>query len=105
MRDAATVPTDRLVLVEWEDSHALTRDGWMHLDGSYSEEPRVVYSVGWLHVDTEHVKIIVPHTNRPAPDVCAQGSGVISIPTRCVVRMADLVESPAPTLPPANAHV
>ncbi|MEJ7811359.1 MAG: hypothetical protein WKG32_13190 [Gemmatimonadaceae bacterium] len=83
----------RLVLVEWEDSHALTASGWMHLDGEYDTAPRVVLSVGWLLVDDERSKIIVPHRNEETPDTYAQGAGVISIPTRCVVRMVDLYEA------------
>jgi hypothetical protein len=85
----------RLVLIEWEDSHALGTGGWMHLDGEYSSDPRVILSVGWLLVDGERSKILVPHRNEETPDAYAQGSGVISIPTRCVVRIADLRECQA----------
>ena len=83
----------RLVLVEWEDSHALTAGGWMHLDGQYNTDPRVIFSVGWLVADGERSKIIVPHRNEETPDAYAQGAGVISIPTRCVIRMVDLCEA------------
>lgn len=83
----------RLVLVEWQDSHALTTGGWMHLDGEYSTEPRTIFSVGWLLVDDERSKIIVPHRNEETPTTYAQGAGVISIPTRCIVRMVELREA------------
>lgn len=82
----------RLVLIEWEDSHSLTTGGWMHLDGEYSAEPRIILSVGWLAVDGERSKIIVPHRNEETPAAYAQGAGVLSIPARCIVRMVDLRE-------------
>ncbi len=82
----------QLVLIEWEDSHFLTPDAWMHLDGEYDIAPRRILSVGWLLVDDELIKIIVPHRNEETSDVYAQGAGVISIPTRCVVRMTELCE-------------
>lgn len=83
----------RLVLIEWEDSHALTAGGWMHLDGAWSTEPRIIYSVGWLVADDARSKIIVPHRNDETPNTLAQGAGVISIPTRCVVRIVALCEA------------
>jgi hypothetical protein len=82
----------RLVLVEWEDSHALTSGGWMHLDGEHSTDPRMCFSVGWLLADGERAKVIVPHRNEEPPGAYAQGAGAISIPTRCIVRIVDLRE-------------
>lgn len=86
----------RLVMVTWEDSHALSGVGWMYLDGEYTTAPRVIYSVGWLVHDGDDTKIVVPHRNEETDKYVAQGAGVISIPTRCVVRVDDLVRFAAP---------
>ena len=64
----------------------------MHLDGAYDTAPRVVFSVGWLVHDGERTKIVVPHRNEETANTYAQGAGVISIPTRCVVRIVGLRE-------------
>lgn len=83
----------RLVMIEWEDSHAMSADRWMHMDESVTTEPRIIHSVGWLHASDKRSKILVPHRNEASPTNYMQGAGVISIPTRCVVRMVDLKEA------------
>jgi hypothetical protein len=78
----------RLVLIEWEDSHS--EGGWQKLDGKIEDRALVCRSVGWLVLDGEHAKVIAPHMNQQEPGVALQGSGVMTIPTRAVVRVADL---------------
>jgi hypothetical protein len=81
----------RLVLIDWVDSHALSREVWMTLDGSWNTAPRVIHSVGWLMHDGPDTKIVVPHRNEEPPNHYAQGSGAIAIPTRAVLRITDLI--------------
>ncbi len=46
----------RLVLIEWEDSHA---DGaWHHIGGGVEDRALICRSVGWLVLDGERVKVV-----------------------------------------------
>ena len=78
----------RLVLIEWEDSHG---DGaWHQLDGEIEDRALVCRSVGWLVLDGERAKVIVPHLSEQDAGVPLQGSGVMTIPASAVLRIVGL---------------
>lgn len=84
----------RLVLVEWEDSHS---DGaWQELEGEIEDRALVCRSVGWLVLDGEHAKVVVPHLSNQEVGVPLQGSGVMTIPARAVLRMVEIGEPDHP---------
>lgn len=86
----------RLVLVEWEDSHA---DGaWHTLNGGVEDRALVCRSVGWLVLDGNRAKVVAPHVNEAEPGVVLQGCGVMTIPTRAVLRIVDLTQPDAPSI-------
>lgn len=74
----------RLVLVEWLDSRQ-PDPGWQRtrdVSGGACE----CRSVGWLLKDGKKVKVLA----MSAADDFDQVSGVVRIPTRCVVKMTGL---------------
>jgi len=83
----------RLVLVEWVDSHQVSAGGvWTELGASTLEDKALtMHSVGWLAIDGEHAKVIVPHhSGEHSPTM--QGAGIMSIPARSVIRLVNLEE-------------
>ena len=75
-------------MVEWEDSHG---DGaWHQLDGEIEDRVLVCRSVGWLVLDGDRAKVVVPHLNEQETGVPRQGCGVMSIPARAVLRIVEL---------------
>jgi hypothetical protein len=81
----------RLVLIEWEDSH--TSGGWQQIDGEIEDRALVCRSVGWLVLDGEHAKVVVPHMNDQEPGVALQACGVMTIPARSVLAVTELTAS------------
>jgi len=79
----------RLVLIEWEDSH--TEGGWQSLDCEIEDRALVCRSVGWLVLDGEVAKVIAPHIHEKESGVLSQGSGIMTIPARSVIRLIDLM--------------
>lgn len=85
----------RLVLVEWLDSYGCS-SVWQNLTDD-APPVMVCRSVGWLLHDTDDCKVIIPHlsdASHPQTER-AQGCGDMTIPTRAVIRLVDLHESPA----------
>lgn len=80
----------RLVLVEWVDSH--TEGGWQRLDGDLVDRAALCRSAGWMILDGAEVKIVAPHLNEPENGVPLQGSGVMHIPARAVLRIVNLTQ-------------
>ena len=80
----------RLVLIESEDSH--TEGGWQRLDQHLADRAVVCRSVGWLILDGTVAKIVAPHLGESESDVPLQGNGIMTIPTRAVLRMVDLTQ-------------
>lgn len=78
-----------LVLIDWEDS-SFVGVGWQD-PMEFSDAPVCCRSVGWLVLDGNHTKAIMPHRNDQG-DSLNQGGGIIKIPTRCISRMVRLVE-------------
>lgn len=81
----------KLVLIEWEDSHS--SGAWQQLDDTLADRALVCRSVGWLVLDGKHAKVVAPHMNEQEPGVPLQGSGVMTIPSRAVLRIVALEES------------
>ena len=87
------VTNQPLVLIEWEDSaQALPRWQWLtELAG-----PKVVrcLSAGFLVKDGKKEKLLaISVATSGADDMPDQASGIIAIPTRCIVRMKRLTGS------------
>lgn len=79
----------RLVLIEWEDSH--TTGVWQSI-ADLEDRALVCRSVGWLVLDGERAKVVAPHRNEQEDGVPLQASGVMTIPTRSVLRIVPLRE-------------
>lgn len=82
-----------LVLIEWEDSMR-PQPAWTHLAALRdAPAPTLCASVGWLLHDTKRVKVLAPNMGgiEGAGDN-AQASGMMTIPTRCVLRVKRLKE-------------
>lgn len=80
-----------LVLIEWEDS-AQPIPSWSYL--ATFEAPGTIHcvSVGWLIRDDEEMKALAPNMGAIDDENSMQVSGVIQIPTRCVVKVSQLNE-------------
>lgn len=63
---------------------------WRVLNGSVEDRALVCQSVGWLVLDGERAKVIAPHINEAEPGVMLQSCGVMTIPSRAVLRITDL---------------
>lgn len=80
-----------LVLIEWEDS-AQPIPSWSYL--ATFEAPGAIrcVSVGWLIRDDHELKVLAPNMGSIDDENSMQVSGVIQIPTRCVISVSTLVE-------------
>lgn len=88
-------PSCPLVLIEWEDS-AQPIPSWTYLASFEPSGTIRCASVGWLIRDDAKMKALAP--NMGGNENSAQVSGVIQIPTRCVIKVTRL-EEPALTCP------
>ena len=79
-----------LVRVRWMDSHYLGV-GWQGpID--FEDRATICESVGWLALDGEQVKVLMPH--RSVQDgTLNQGGGIIQIPACCIARITHLREN------------
>ena len=82
-------PRCPLVIVEWEDSRQPS-PGWGYLSGFEPGSAVRCTSVGWLIHDGDDLKALAPNLGDLDADV--QASGVIQIPTRCVIGVSKLKE-------------
>ena len=78
----------RLIYIEWEDS--CLGDGWEWLSREKKDEPLICKSIGWLLLDGENTKIVSPHLADKDSGGSYQGSGVMTIPVRAIVRMVEI---------------
>lgn len=81
----------RLVIIEWEDS-AQPIASWRYLSGFDQFEAVRCVSVGWLIHDGDDVKALAQNFGNLDDENSAQVSGVIQIPTRCIVAVHNLKE-------------
>lgn len=80
-----------LVLIEWEDSAQPTSAWEMLSDWKAGGVVRIA-SVGWLIKDGKKMKALAPNMGGIDEKVAVQVSGVIRIPTRCVIKVTKLIE-------------
>ncbi len=80
-----------LVMIEWEDSRQPVA-AWTRLSDFEAPTPVQCVSVGWLIHDGKRVKVLAPNMGDVDSDGNVQASGLIQIPTRCVVRQSRLKE-------------
>lgn len=80
-----------LVIIEWEDS-AQPIPSWRYLaDFEASGTIRCV-SVGWMIHDDAKMKVLAPNMGAIDDENSVQISGMIQIPTRCVLNTTRLSE-------------
>jgi hypothetical protein len=80
-----------LVMIEWEDS-VQHQGAWQILAGWKPCGAVRIASVGWLLKDGKRVKALAPSMGGIDEKTDVQVSGVIHIPTRCVLSIKKLVE-------------
>jgi hypothetical protein len=78
-------------MVEWEDS-AQPIPSWQLLAEFAPLGTVRCVSVGWMIRDDHHMKAIAPNMGAVGTENSVQVSGVIQIPTRCVVKITALSE-------------
>jgi hypothetical protein len=82
-----------LVLIRWEDSRQPCGQ-WRYLAALPEAKPVEVASVGWLVKDTPEAKILCQNIGDLGHPEKAQASGIMTIPTRCVLTVSVLAELP-----------
>lgn len=83
-------------MIEWEDS-AQPIPSWSYLSSFEHPGTTLCASVGWLIRDDDQVKALAPNLGAINDKNSVQASGVIQIPTRCVVNLTRLREPPLVT--------
>lgn len=74
-----------LVLIEWVDSFGCASN-WGEVKDLHDREPPICRSVGWLLVDGDNIKVVVPHMHESDAEIGAteSGTGDMSIPAVAV---------------------
>ena len=99
--DNASRPNDcPLVMVEWEDS-AQPIPSWSYLASFDPPGTIRCASVGWLIRDDGQMMALAPNMGAIDDENSVQVSGVIQIPTRCVLKLTRLRE-PSLTCPSSS---
>lgn len=80
-----------LVMIEWEDS-AQPIPNWSYLASFEAPGTIRCVSVGWLIRDDRQMLALAPNMGAIDDENSVQVSGVIQIPTRCVIRRSVLLE-------------
>jgi hypothetical protein len=82
----------KLVYIEWADSHS--GRGWQDMAQiQQADEPLLCRSVGWMVLENNQVKILVPHLNSAASDkILLQGCGDMTIPNSAITKFEVLRE-------------
>lgn len=81
----------RLVIIRWQDSRQPCGQ-WRFLSALPDQKPVEVASVGWLLKDTAEVKVLAQNIGDLGSPENAQASGIMTIPTRCVLSIETLTE-------------
>lgn len=81
-----------LVMIEWEDS-AQPKPAWTWLSDWKPSAAVRIASVGWLIKDGKKVKALAPNMGGIDKKTDFQVSGVIHIPTSCVLSIKKLSEA------------
>ena len=82
---------NKLVIIEWEDS-AQPTPAWELRANFKSPSVVKIATAGWLVHDGKKVKAVAQNVGGLDGKVAAQMSGVISIPTRCIISINRLTE-------------
>ncbi|WP_072396351.1 hypothetical protein [Hyphomicrobium sp. CS1GBMeth3] len=85
----------RLVIIRWQDSRQPCGK-WRYLSDLSEPKPVEVASVGWLVRDTDEVKVLCQNIGDLGSPDNAQASGIMTIPTRCVLSIEKLTEEAGP---------
>jgi hypothetical protein len=80
-----------LVIIRWLDSRQPCGQ-WRYLSSLPDVRPVEVATVGWLVRDTEDVKVVCQNVGDLENPERAQASGIMTIPTRCVLSVEKLTE-------------
>lgn len=83
---------NKLVLIEWKDTHS--GRGWADIDLIRSHSrPLYCRSVGWLVSEDGGCKVVVPHIyDEKNGEITIQGCGELTIPNGAISRMLVLRE-------------
>jgi hypothetical protein len=80
-----------LVIIRWLDSRQPCGQ-WRYLSALPEARPVEVATVGWLLTDTADVKVVCQNVGDLDDPAKAQASGIMTIPTRCVLSVERLTE-------------
>jgi hypothetical protein len=80
-----------LVIIRWLDSRQPCGQ-WRYLSALPEARPVEVATVGWLVKDTADVKVVCQNVGDLEHPEKAQASGIMAIPTRCVLSVERLTE-------------
>lgn len=80
-----------LVMIEWEDS-AQPIPSWRYLADFEAPGTIRCVSVGWMIRDDANMKVLAPNMGAIDDENSVQVSGMIQIPTRCVLSTTRLNE-------------
>jgi hypothetical protein len=80
-----------LVIIRWEDS-AQPLPAWRHLSQLPTTRAIECATVGWLLKDGDDVKVLCQSVGDLDSPHNAQASGIMTIPTRCVISIERLTE-------------
>jgi len=80
-----------LVIIRWEDS-AQPLPAWRHLSQLPTTRAIECATVGWLLKDGDDVKVLCQSVGDLDTPHNAQASGIMTIPTRCVISIERLTE-------------
>jgi hypothetical protein len=83
-----------LVIIRWQDSRQPCGH-WRHLSALPETSPVEVATVGWLLKNTAEVKVVCQNIGDLDHPDKAQASGIMTIPTRCVLSIEPLTEGDA----------
>jgi hypothetical protein len=80
-----------LVIIRWQDS-AQPIPAWKHLSQLPATRAIECATVGWLLKDDDDVKVLCQSVGDLDSPQNAQASGIMTIPTRCVISIERLTE-------------
>jgi hypothetical protein len=80
-----------LVIIRWHDSRQPCGQ-WRFLSALPESKPVEVATVGWLLKDTADVKVVCQNVGDLTNPAHAQASGIMTIPTRCILSIERLTE-------------
>lgn len=82
-------PKPKLVMVKWEDSRQPLAE-WRHLEGLEMPHVSQCMTVGWLLENGRARKVLAQSLGGLGPDDHAQATGIMVIPSRCIISIEPL---------------